>query len=93
MASIVRRGKSYCVVYSYAAENGEKKQKWETFHNNEDALKRKKEIEYKQSIGKFKAPSCTTLDDLMVEYVELYGKNKSSIWKSIRRLFLVGLIL
>ena len=76
MASIVKRGNSFCVVYSYTSENGERKQKWETFHNNEDALKRKKEIEYKQSIGKFKAPSCTTLDDLLAEYVELYGKNK-----------------
>ena len=93
MASIVKRGNSFCVVYSYTSENGERKQKWETFHNNEDALKRKKEIEYKQSIGKFKAPSCTTLDDLLAEYVELYGKNKWAMFCCLRVFLLMSFLL
>ena len=32
MASIIKRKKSYSVVYNYVDENGETKQKWETWH-------------------------------------------------------------
>ena len=31
MASIVKRKKKYSVVYTYTDENGNKRQKWETF--------------------------------------------------------------
>ena len=31
MASIIKRGKSYCVVYDYVNSDGQRKQKWETF--------------------------------------------------------------
>ena len=32
MASIIKRKKAYSVVYNYIDENGETKQKWETWH-------------------------------------------------------------
>lgn len=47
MASIQRRGKKYCVVYRYQDEEGNVHQKWETFDNQKDADKRKKEVDYK----------------------------------------------
>ena len=44
MASIIKRKKNYSVIYSYVDENGENKQKWETYHTHNEALKRKAEI-------------------------------------------------
>lgn len=44
MASIVQRGKSYSVVYSVWID-GQKKQKWETYHSYEGAVNRKAQIE------------------------------------------------
>ena len=37
MASIAKRGKSYCVIYSYVNEQGETKQKWESFKTHKEA--------------------------------------------------------
>lgn len=45
MAAIIKRKKSYSVIYNYIDENGEKKQKWETWQTHQEALKRKAEIE------------------------------------------------
>ena len=76
MASIVKRNNSYCVVYTYKHTNGTQKQKWETFTDLADAKNRKKEVEYKESVGTFVAPQCRTLKDLLKEYVTLYGRTK-----------------
>lgn len=53
MASIIKRKSKYSVIYSYDDENGEKRQKWETWGTLADAKKRKAEIEYKQSTHTF----------------------------------------
>ena len=74
MASLVQRGNHYCVVYQYTNENGERKQKWETYKTASEAKRRKKEIEYKEEVGTFTVPKCKSLDDLLKEYVALYGK-------------------
>ena len=76
MASIVKRNNNFCVVYSYKDANGTPKQKWETFTDLSDAKNRKKEVEYKESVGTFVVPQCKTLNDLLPEYVALYGKSK-----------------
>ena len=60
----------------YLEINGTLKQKWETFSDLADAKNRKKEVEYKESVGTFVAPQCRTLKDLLTEYVALYGKTK-----------------
>ena len=60
----------------YLEINGTLKQKWETFTDLSDAKNRKKEVEYKESVGTFVVPQCKTLNDLLPEYVALYGKNK-----------------
>lgn len=74
MASIVQRKNSFYVVYNYTDENGNRKQKWESYHSMTDAKKRKKEIEYRQEIGSFVVPQCKTVRELLKEYVALYGK-------------------
>ena len=76
MASIVKRNGNFCVVYSYKEADGTAKQKWETFSALPDAKARQKEIEYKESIGTFVAPQCKTLNDLLSEYIALYGRSK-----------------
>ena len=76
MASIVKRNGNFCVVYSYKDINGIAKQKWETFSALPDAKARRKEIEYKESVGTFVAPQCKTLNDLLSEYITLYGRSK-----------------
>ena len=79
MASIVKRGKHYCVVYTYVTSSGDRKQKWETFKNKADAEKRRNEVEYSKSKGSFIVPKCTTLEELAKEYIDLYGKSKWSM--------------
>lgn len=56
MAFIRHRGKTYSVVYKILNDNGEEHTTSETFATQKEAEKRKKEIEYKQSIGKFEVP-------------------------------------
>lgn len=57
MASIVKRKSKYSVVYTYYDENGEKRQKWETWGTMKEAKRRKAEIEYKQDNNTFVRPS------------------------------------
>ena len=54
MATIKKRGKNtFSVVYYYTDENGERKQKWETYHSYKEAVKRKAEVENQQFTGAF----------------------------------------
>ena len=53
MASIIKRGKSYCVVYDYVNSDGQRKQKWETFPSKKEASVRKSEVELAQKKGTF----------------------------------------
>lgn len=76
MASIVKRKNKYSVVYSYTDEQGEKRQKWETWGTAKEAKKRKAEIELKQANGTFIRPTLKTVSDLMYDFVELYGISK-----------------
>ena len=76
MASITKRGNRYCVIYNYKNREGVRKQKWETYKTYSEAVKRKKEVEYKQDIGEFTIPHCTTVRELFKEYVEMYGKER-----------------
>ena len=56
MASIRERNGKFNVIYSYTNDKGERKQKWETYETKAEAKRRKKEIEYKQSLGTFVVP-------------------------------------
>lgn len=78
MASIKRRRGKYHVVYYYLNEDGEKKQKWESFDTEAEAKHRKAEIEYKQGPRTFIAPSKTTVAAFLEDFVSLYGTKKWS---------------
>lgn len=79
MASIIKRRKKFSVVYRYTDENGNERQKWESFGTMAEAKKRKLEVEFKQKNNEFIAPTMKTLDDLMAEYMSIYGVNTWSI--------------
>ncbi len=76
MASIIKRKKSYSVIYSYEDENGETRQKWETCHSHKEALKRKAEIEHQQFNGTFLPPNKQTVSGFLEDFVHTYGENK-----------------
>ena len=65
MASIIKRRKKFSVVYRYTDENGNERQKWESFDTMAEAKKRKLEVEFKQENNEFIAPTMKTLNDLM----------------------------
>ncbi len=79
MASIIKRKKSYSVVYSYTDEKGETKQKWETWHTHQEALKRKAEVENQQFNGVFIPPTNQTISEFLHDFVVLYGEKKWSM--------------
>lgn len=74
MATIIKRKKSYSVVYNYQDENGESQQKWETWHTHKDALKRKAEVENQQFNGTFIPPQNQTVEEFLYDFVSLYGE-------------------
>ena len=76
MASIIKRKKSYSVVYNYVDENGKTKQKWETWHTHKEALKRKAEIENGQNNGTFLPPSNQIVSEFLYDFVCTYGEKK-----------------
>ena len=76
MAYIRKRKKSYSVVYRVKDADGTEHQKSEGYTTLKEAEKRKKEIEYKQSLGTFVVPKCTRVKELIKEYVRIYGHNE-----------------
>lgn len=74
MATIVKRSNRYYVVYLYDDANGNRKQKWESFKTQDEAKRRRTEVEYQMELGKLVVPQCSTLNELLKEYVALYGK-------------------
>lgn len=79
MATIICKNNKFNVVYSYYDEAEKRHQKWEAFSTMPEAKQRKSEIEYKQQLGSFTIPTCNTLNELLKEYVSLYGKTKWAI--------------
>ena len=59
MASIVQRNKSFSVVYT-VYEGDKKKQKWETYHSYEAALRRKEQLDLIQQHEKERAKNTWT---------------------------------
>ena len=76
MASIIKRKKSYSLVYNYVNEKGETKQKWETLRNYQDALKRKAEVENDLHKGTFIPPNDQTVKEFLYDFVTMYGEQK-----------------
>ena len=76
MASIQKKNNKYCVVYYCKDTEGKRKQKWETYDTKNEAKIRKAEIELKEKKGGIIVSNCKTLEDLINEYVELYGNTR-----------------
>ena len=76
MATIIKRGKKYSVVYNYVNDKGETKQKWESFESEKAAKKRKAEVEYQADQGTFIPPSKQTVREFLADFVSLYGEKR-----------------
>ena len=77
MATIVKRGKKYSVVYNYTDENGVQRQKWEQpVATKKEARQRLAEVEYEIQKGTFIVPTCRKVSDFLAEFVEVYGTKK-----------------
>ena len=76
MASIQKRGKKHAVVYTYTDQEGQKRQKWETFNTKAEARKRKSAVEAELDNGTFIPPNTTTVESFLNEFVELYGEKR-----------------
>ena len=76
MASIIKRKKTYSVIYNYIDSNGETKQKWETCHSHKEALRRKAEIENQQFNGTFLSPNKQIVSEFLHDFVNTYGLKK-----------------
>ncbi len=55
-----------------------------------EAKRRKKEIEYKKEMGSFVVRKCKTLDELITEYVALYGKKKTGHFLHMKEMSLLS---
>lgn len=73
MASIQKRGKKHVVVYTYIDKEGQKRQKWETFNTKAEARKRKSSVETELDNGTFIPPSTMTIEEFLIDFVDLYG--------------------
>ena len=60
-------------------DKGKVHQKSETFAKRKDAERRQHEVEYQIDNGIFKVAKCVTVEDLLNEYVKLYGKEKWAV--------------
>lgn len=85
MASIVKRGKKYAVVYYYTDKDGKQQQKWEPpVSSKKEAARRKNEIEHALDTGTFIPPTKVTVGEFLEDFVKLYGSKKwgLSAWTS-----------
>ena len=61
MASLTARNGKYKVIYNYVDEEGNRKQKWETYNTLPEAKRRKLELDVKALNGEIVIPNCRTL--------------------------------
>ena len=86
MASIIKRKKNYSVVYNYVDENGETKQKWETWHTHKEALKRKAEIEISSTRELFSRQAIRrSLSSFMTSYLFTEKRNGACLCMTAKR--------
>ena len=76
MASIVKRGKKYALVFTYEDNDGKKHQKWESFATKKEASARKAEIEHELVKGTFIPPKEVNVRKFMGDFVKIYGSKR-----------------
>lgn len=54
-------------------------QKWEIYATKTEAETRRKEVEYRIAVGNFEVPKCVRLQELLEEYIKIYGSDKWSV--------------
>ncbi len=82
MASIVERNGKYCVVYyCQDPKKGARKQKWETYKTRKEAKNRINELNRGIKNGEtfIMTEKCSTVGELLEEFVETYGKPRWSL--------------
>lgn len=79
MAAIVRRRNSFSVVY-YITTEGQRKQKWETYHSLGEAQRRRELLKiYEDQRRRLTYSKVETVEKLMYEYIRLYGLPRWSL--------------
>lgn len=80
MASIKKRESgSFSVISGSKDKDGKYKQKWETFKTRKEAEKRMNELNNKSEIETCVFSKCATVEEIMAEYIEIYGTERWSI--------------
>ena len=67
------------MIYKVKDENGKYHQKWEIYATKTEAETRRKEVEYRIAVGNFEVPKCVRLQELLEEYIKIYGSDKWSV--------------
>lgn len=75
MASIIKRGKTYSVVY-YEGEGKEKHQIWESGLSYNAAKSRKAQLEYEEAQNIHVDRTDITVKDFLLEFLVKYGEKK-----------------
>lgn len=75
MASIVKRGKTYSIVY-YEGEGNDRHQVWESGLSYSTAKARKSQLEYEMSQNVHVDRDDLTVSEFLYEFVEKYGEKK-----------------
>lgn len=75
MASIVKRGKKYAIVY-YEGEGKKRRQIWESGLSYNTAKARKAQIEYEMSRNLHVDRNDLTVSEFLYEFVEKYGEKR-----------------
>lgn len=96
MASIYRRNSSYAVIYYCTNDNGVRKQKWESNKTEEQARRRKHEVENPFLLPELPM-SIITVNDLIEQFFTLYGTmhwtySTAENYASLNRRFISPLI-
>ena len=76
MATIVTRGNSVSVVYSYVDVFGKKRQKWVKVNPGEDPETKKLEIELELHTDTLLTPNTITVKEFMLKFAQLQASQK-----------------
>ena len=79
MASIVKRGKTYSVVY-YEGEGSNRHQVWESGLSYSAVKSRKATIEYEKEQNTHVDHNDITVSEFLYEFIEKYGEKKWVAW-------------
>lgn len=96
MASILKRNNSYSVIYYYTDDTGTRRQKWESYKTEEQAHRKKLEIENPFLLPEL-PKSIITVNYLMEQFFTLYGTmhwtySTAENYESLKRRFISPLI-